>query len=440
MEFRNDLDRTKKIVAVVGAGFGGLSFCQKFRSPHAETVLVDRQNHHLFQPLLYQVATAGLSAPEIAQPIRTIFAGRRRLGIFMEKVEVVDLAAQTLQVRGTAYHWDYLVLAAGAVTSYFGHPEWEQHAPGLKSLADAGRIRNDILQALERAEAETNPAELTRLLTFVVVGGGPTGVEMAGAIAELTKRVMRRDFRRIDPTKARIVLIEAGPRLLATFHPKLSEHAKRDLERLGVEVLLSCPVRDVREGAVQLDHETLTADNIIWAAGVQAAPLMAALPVPKDRAGRLQVQPDCSLPGFPNAFALGDGVFLKDAKGQIVPGVAQGAIQMGAHVAKIITAELEAASRGAPPPARPAFKYFDKGSMATIGRSRAVAQAAGLRFTGLAAWAMWLGVHLLFLVGFRNRLAVLLQWFYAYVTFRRGARIIWTQAVDRLPGAPTPSD
>jgi NADH dehydrogenase len=251
---------------------------------------------------------------------------------------------------------------------------------------------------------------------------------------------MRRDFRRIDPTKARIVLIEAGPRLLATFHPKLSDHAKRDLEHLGVEVLLNCPVRDVHDGEVKLDHETLATDNIVWAAGVQAAPLMATLPVPKDRAGRLQVQPDCSLPGFPNAFALGDAVALKDAKGQIVPGVAQGAIQMGAYVAKIIAAELDAASRGAAPPARRAFAYFDKGSMATIGRTRAVAQVGKLHFTGLVAWCMWLGIHLLFLVGFRNRLAVLLQWFYAYVTFRRGARIIWTQRVDRLPNLPTPSD
>ncbi len=433
MNFRNDFDPTRKVVAVVGAGFGGLKFCQAFRSPHAETVLLDRQNHHLFQPLLYQVATAGLSAPEIAQPVRMIFAGRPHISILMEKVDGVDLTGQSLVIRGQEYHYDYLVLAVGGVTSYFGHPEWEKFAPGLKSLADAGRIRNDILNAIERAEAEANPAELRRLLTFVIVGGGPTGVEMAGAIAELTKRVLRRDFRHIDPAKARIVLIEGGPRILPTFHPTLSERARKDLTQMGVEVRVNTRVKEVGEGEVMLDGEILAADTIVWAAGLQAAPLLAALPVPKDRAGRLQVAPDCSLPGHPNVFAIGDCVSLTDAKGQVVPGVAQGAIQMGAHVAKIITAELDAQARKTPPPARKPFAYFDKGSMATIGRARAVAQVGNFCFGGFTAWILWLGLHLVFLVGLRNRLAVLLQWFYAYVIYRRGARIIWSQKTDTLP-------
>lgn len=436
MNFRNDLDPAKKIVAVVGAGFGGLKFCQAFKSPYAETVLLDRQNHHLFQPLLYQVATAGLSAPEIAQPVRMIFSGQPHLSIFMEKVEAVDLVGQNLVVRGQPYHYDYLVLAVGAVTSYFGHPEWEKFAPGLKSLADAGRIRNDILQAVERAESETDPVQLRRLLTFVIVGGGPTGVEMAGAIAELTKRVLLRDFRRIDPAQARIVLIEGGSRILPTFHPSLSERAKKDLTQMGVEVRVNCRVQDVRAGEVHIGSEVLAADNIVWAAGLQAAPLLAALPVPKDRAGRIQVAPDCSLPGYPNVFAIGDCVTLTDAKGQVVPGVAQGAIQMAAQAAKIITAELNAKARNTTPPVRPAFSYFDKGSMATIGRARAVAQVGNLRFGGFIAWIMWLGLHLVFLVGLRNRLAVLLQWFYAYAVYRRGARIIWSQKTDALPEPP----
>jgi NADH dehydrogenase len=276
------------------------------------------------------------------------------------------------------------------------------------------------------------------LLTFVIVGGGPTGVEMAGAIAELTKRVLHRDFRRIDPAQARIVLIEAGPRLLAAFHPTLSERARRDLTQMGVEVRLNTMVRDVRAGEVQLDGEILPTNSVVWAAGLQAAPLLAKLPVPKDHAGRLQVAPDCSLPGHPNVFAIGDCVALTDAKGQQVPGVAQGAIQMGGYVAKIITAELDAASRKIPAPARQPFTYFDKGSMATIGRARAVAQVGPLRFGGFIAWLMWLGLHLVFLVGLRNRLAVLLQWFYAYVVYRRGARIIWTQKVDALPETAAP--
>jgi NADH dehydrogenase len=436
MEFRNQLDPDKKIVAVIGAGFAGLNFCHSFRAPNAEVVLVDRQNHHLFQPLLYQVATAALSAPEIAQPMRSIFAGRRHLSIFMDTIKSLDLTTRTLNLRGHTCQWDYLVLAAGGVTSYFNHPEWERHAHGLKTLADAGRIRNDILHALEQAESETDPARLRRLLTFVIVGGGPTGVEMAGAIAELTKRVMRRDFRRIDPGQARIVLVEGAPRLLLAFHALLSRQALRDLKQLGVEVRLNCPVLDVRPGELQLHHEVLQADNIIWAAGVKAAPMLASLPVPKDRSGRLQVQPDCSLPGFPNVFAIGDCAAITDAKGRAVPGVAPAAMQMGRYVAKILATEFDCKARGLTVPVRSPFVYVDKGSLATIGRSRAVAEVAGLRMTGFPAWILWLFAHLAFLIGFRNRIAVFLQWLYAYATYRRGARIIWSQNVDQMPDEP----
>jgi len=436
MEFRNDLDPGKKIVVMLGAGFGGLNFCHYFGSTNAEVVLVDQQNHHLFQPLLYQVATAALSAPEIAQPMRSIFAGRPGLSIFMDAVKGVDLVARTITMRGHAYHWDYLVLGVGGVTSYFGHPEWERHAHGLKTLADAGRIRNDILQALEHAESETDPVALHRLLTFVIVGGGPTGVEMAGAIAELTRRVMRRDFRRIDPRQARIILVEGAARLLMAFDPELSERAKLDLENLGVEVRLNCAVKDVREGEVQLGPETLEAGNIIWAAGVKAAPLLDKIPTAKDRAGQLLVEPDCSLPGYPHVFAVGDCASLKDAKGRVVPGVAPAAMQMGRYVGRLLAAEIDAKAAGAPAPVRTPFVYVDKGAMATIGRSRAVAQVAGIHLTGFIAWIMWLFTHLLFLIGFRNRMAVFFQWLYAYATFRRGARIIWAQKVDEAAKVP----
>jgi NADH dehydrogenase len=403
-----------------------LSCCKALIDAEVEVILVDKQNHHLFQPLLYQVATAGLSLPEIAQPIRTILRPRDGFTVLMEEVTGVDLAAREVVLRGQRLGYDFLVIALGAVTSYFGHPEWARHAAGLKSLDDAARIRREVLLAFERAETSEDAEERRRLMTLVVIGGGPTGVEMAGALAELAKVVLRRDFQRIDPTQAHIVLIEAGPKILGQFDDPLPAKARKQLEALGVEVRTNTPVRDIQNGAVFLDGEVLRAGNIIWAAGVMAHPITKTLGVPLDRAGRIQVLPDCTLPGHPEVFAVGDIVALVDTRGKVVPGVSPAAIQMGQHVAQCIRNDLMHA--GALP--HPPFTYWDKGSMATIGRSAAIAQVGDWKLSGWLAWVMWLFVHLVFLVGFRNKVAVLVQWAYSYLRYKRGARIIsgWEQA------------
>jgi NADH dehydrogenase len=418
-------------IVVLGAGFGGLTFCQTFRHPGARVTVVDRANHHLFQPLLYQVATAGLSAPEIAQPIRSILSDHPNVTVLMERVIDFDLAGKEVVLEANRLSYDYLVMALGGVTSYFGHPEWEPFAPGLKSLEDALRIRRNVLLAFERAEATSSEAERGRLMTIVIVGGGPTGVELAGACAELARRVLRKDFRRIDPGQARIILIEAAPVILSHLPPDLSASAQRQLERLGVQVRLSTRVKSIGQSAVELEGgEVIAAENILWAAGVSATPLTQRLGVELDRAGRVKVNPDCSLPGHPEVFAIGDMALLFDKKGKPVPGVSPAAMQMAKHVARIIEDEL-----AAPAPshvARPAFNYWDKGTMATIGRSAAVAYAGPLKLTGFIAWLGWLFVHLIFLIGFRNKLAVLLQWTYAYFAYKRGARII-TNAVPEPP-------
>ena len=426
-------EQTKHIV-VLGAGFGGLTFCQKLAAPGVRITLVDRQNHHLFQPLLYQVATAGLSATEIAQPVRAILSDKREVTVLMDEVVGVDLAARSVQLNHNRLEYDYLVMALGGVTSYFGHPEWEPFAPGLKSLDDALRIRRDILHSFEEAENLANENERARRLTTVVVGGGPTGVEMAGAIAELARRVLRQDFRRIDPGRARVVLVEGGPRVLGHFRPDLSAKAQRSLERLGVQVLLGQHVQEIRQGEVRLPDRTIEADNIVWAAGVSANPLGRTLGVEVDRAGRVAVQPDLSIAGHPEAFVIGDMAAVRQADGSLVPGVSPAAMQMARHVARTIATE----ALGRPQTARGAFRYRDKGTMATIGRSAAVAQLAGVGFSGWLAWCAWLLVHLVFLIGFRNRLAVLIQWAYAYFTYRRGARIITGLNSGEEPGGPKP--
>jgi NADH dehydrogenase len=415
-------DNTPHIV-VLGAGFGGLTFCQVFRNTRARVTLVDRQNHHLFQPLLYQVATAGLSAPEIAQPARSILRDLPNVSVRLDEVNGIDLAGRRVQLAGGSLDYDHLVIALGGVTSYFGHPEWEEFAPGLKSLDDALRIRREELLAFERAENEPNRAEHDRLLTIVVVGGGATGLELAGAFAELTRHVLRRDFRHIDPGEARVILLEGGDRLLAHMAPELSESAKQQLEVMGVEVRLQAKVSNISEGLVELaDGTRIEAANIIWAAGVSASPLTRSLGVETDRAGRLKVMPDLSLPGYPEVFAIGDLALVLQADGKPVPGVSPAAIQEAQHVSKLISDELAASTPGKTP--RPAFEYWDKGTMATIGRSAAVAEIGSIRFSGFMAWLAWLFVHLIFLVGFRNKLAVLIQWFYSYCTYRRGARIV----------------
>ena len=411
--------RNRKRVVVLGGGFGGLEFCKTFQHEDAEIILVDRQNHHLFQPLLYQVATAGLSQPEIAQPIRSIFTERKDITVLMDEAVSIDLASRKIHCKQQALDYDHLIIGMGVVTSYFGHPEWAEHAPGLKSLSDAIRIRRSVLRAFEQAEMEFDLEKRRKLMTIVVVGGGPTGVELAGAFAELARHVLRRDFRRIDPAVARIILVESGERVLDMFDSPLPDKARTQLEALGVEVRTSCRVEDLGAGFVKAGGERIDAENIIWGAGVMAHPITQTLGLELAHGGRIPVCPDLTLPGHPEVFAIGDIVSLTDSNGVLVPGVSPGAIQMGIHVAKLLRAEMDGNQA-----VKRDFRYRDKGSMATIGRSAAIAQVAGLHFSGFIAWMLWLFVHLIFLVGFRNKVAVLLQWFYSYVRYKRGARII----------------
>ena len=412
-------------IVVLGAGFGGLTFCKHFRHPGARITLVDRTNHHLFQPLLYQVATCALSATDVAQPIRGILSNRPDITVLLDQATGFDLAQKKVVLEKTVLDYDYLVLALGGHTGYFGHHEWEKFAPGLKTLDDALRLRSRILLAFEKAENETDPVEHDRLMTIVVVGGGPTGVELAGSFAELTRTVMNLDFRRIDPAQAHVILLEGGPRILSHLPPELSEKAKWQLIHLGVNVKTDTQVKSIREGVVELANgKMIKAGNIVWAAGVASSPLTKKLGCELDRGGRVKVNPDLSVPGHPEIFTIGDMALVLQADGKPVPGVSPAAMQMGKHVAKIIKAELDA---GANPPARPPFKYWDKGTMATIGRSAAVAQMGKIKLTGYPAWLAWLFIHLIFLVGFRNRTAVLFQWAYSYFSNRRSARIITHQ-------------
>ena len=433
------LDERLPHIVVVGAGFGGLTFAQKFPGPLARITVVDRQNHHLFQPLLYQVATAGLSAVDIAQPIRAILRKKPNLEVLMADVTGFDLAAKKVLLdhgvttfaggetkfapaRGELAY-DYLVLAAGGLTSYYGHDDWEKAAPGLKTLDDALAIRRKVLLAFERAESEPDEQRRKDLMTIIVVGGGPTGVELAGTFAELARTVLVRDFDRIDPSKARVLLIEGGDRVLAHYPPDLSTSAQRQLEQLGVEVWLGKHVKDLRDGEVEMPDGEIIRGSVIWGAGVVASPLTKQLGAKLDRAGRVEVLPDLSVPGHPEAFAIGDLVTLTDPKGKVVPGVAPAAMQMGEHVAKTIARELREGIRPGSVERAP-FVYWDKGSLATIGRSAAVAQLGRLHFGGWLAWLAWLFVHLVFLVGLRNRIAVFFTWVYSYLTYKRGARII----------------
>ena len=430
-------------IVVLGAGFGGLTFCKEIQVPGARITLVDRTNHHLFQPLLYQVATCGLSAPDIAQPVRSILSDREDVTVLLDNVTGFDFTNQRVLLEKNSLTYDYLVLAMGGQTGYFGHPEWERFAPGLKSLEDALRIRSHVLLSFEQAENEAGTSEHDKLMTIVVVGGGPTGVELAGSFAELTRTVLNRDFRRIDPTQARIILIEASQHLLSNFPVDLSASARRQLEALGVKVRTGTSVKDIRDGEVELvGGEIIPAANVIWAAGVTASPLTKKLGVELDRSGRVKVNPDLSLPGHPEIFAIGDLAFVPQADGRPVPGVSPAAIQMSQHVVKIIEQE---AMFGARRTARPAFKYWDKGSMATIGRSAAVAWIGKLKFSGPLAWLAWLFVHLIFLIGFRNRTSVFFQWAYSYCSYKRSARLITnlpvkTEPDPRLkPLAPVPA-
>ncbi len=404
-------------VLIVGAGFAGLAAARALggRKDVAVTVL-DRTNHHLFQPLLYQVAMAGLSPAEIASPIRSLLARYPNVEVLLGDVTAVDLAKRTLASTCGERSYDYLILACGATHSYFGHDEWAPHAPGLKTLAQATEIRRRVLVAFENAEREMDRAKRRACLTFAVVGGGPTGVELAGALAEISRHTLKREFRNMDPATSRIVLIEAGSRLLASFSPALSGRAQRDLEQMGVAVWLEKMVTHVDAAGVTLGDERLEAGTVLWAAGVQPSPLNRTLAAPLDRQGRIMVQPDLSLKDRPEVFVLGDQAHVETERGPL-PGLAPVAMQQGRHVAINIMGEL--AGR----PRRP-FVYLDKGQMATIGRRRAVAEWKGRAFAGGIAWLMWLVVHIYYLIGFKNRLFVLFQWAWSYVTYRRGARLI----------------
>lgn len=407
---------TRKKVLVIGGGFAGLWAVRALARAPVDIVLIDRVNHHLFQPLLYQVATGGLSAPAIAAPLRHILRRQKNVTVLLGEVEGIDTAAKQVRLADQTLDFDYLLVAAGSSHAYFGNDQWEPHAPGLKTLSDALAIRRRILSAFENAERETDPVKQAAWLQFAVVGGGPTGVELAGTLAEIARHTLKNEFRRIDPTKARILLIEAGARVLSSFSASLSEQARKQLTKLGVEVRTGTPVAQIDADGLTLGGERINARTVLWAAGVQASPLGALLAVPLDRVGRVLVAPDLSVPGLPNIFVAGDLAAFQQA-GKPVPGVAPAAKQMGAHVARVIAARLSGA------PSR-SFRYRDFGNLATIGRMAAVVEFGRVKLTGLLAWWFWLLVHIFFLIGFRNRLMVLTDWAWAYFSYQRSARIV----------------
>jgi NADH:quinone reductase (non-electrogenic) len=404
-------------VVILGAGFGGLEATKILRHAPVEITLIDRQNYHCFQPLLYQVATAALSPADIAWPIRHILRRQENATVFMAEVNGIDAQARVVKTRAGPFPFDFLVIATGAGNSYFGRDHWAEVAPGLKRIEDATRIRRSILSAFEQAELAGDDAERKRLLTFVIIGGGPTGVEMAGAIAEIARQTLARDFRRIDPRTARIVLIEAGPRLLPTFSEHHSNYARDTLTAMGVDVMTSSPVMECDERGVDLADRRIEAGSVIWAAGVIASSAAQWLSVQHDRAGRLVVRPDLSLQGFNNIFAIGDTASVKDASGRQVPGLASAAKQMGNYVGKLIAARVAGQSL-------PAFRYWHEGSLATIGRRAAVVELGPIQLKGFIGWMFWSAVHIYFLIGLRNRFVVAITWLWSYVTFKRGARLI----------------
>ncbi len=414
-------------VVIVGGGFGGLNCAKHLKKTKLDILLIDKTNHHLFQPLLYQVASAALSPGEIAIPIREIVRKQSNTSVIMGDVVQVDKKLRQIVLRnGDRIGYDFLVLAVGARHSYFGNDAWEQFAPGLKTVKDALHIREEILISFEKAERLDSISEAAKYLNFVIIGGGPTGVEMAGAIAEIAHKTMFKNFRRIRPEKSKIYLIEAAPQILPVYPEKLALRAKRDLESLGVFVITGKKVTNVNADGVQVEETFYPCKNIIWAAGNQAAPLLKTLEVPLDRAGRVVVEPDLSIPGNPEIFVIGDAAAAMGKDGKPLPGIAPTAIQQGAYVAKII-------KKGIPKESRPAFRYFDKGSMATIGKAKAVAMVGKLQMTGIVAWCMWCFIHIVYLIGFRNRLAVMIEWIIFYLTGQRGARLIYSSVETDLP-------
>ena len=406
-------------VVIIGGGFGGLSAAHALKHMQVRVTLIDRRNHHVFQPLLYQVATAGLSPGDIASPIRWILRRQRNIHVLMEEALSIDVPNHRIITPIGAIDYDYVIVATGSTHAYFGHDDWQPLAPGLKELDDALLIRRHVLTAFEKAEASANDAERRRLLTFVIVGGGPTGVELAGALAEIARHALRHEFKTIDPGTARVILLEGGPDILSTFPRELREHAVRDLQRIGVEVRTRALVTGLRPEHVQVGNETIDSGTVLWAAGVQASPLGRSLGAPLDRAGRVIVQPDLTIPGHPEVFVVGDLAAYSHDGGKLLPGVAQVAMQQAAHAAKMIARDLHVR----PQPRLP-FKYFDFGNLATIGRAKAIADFGWIRVSGYLAWLMWLFIHVLKLIGFRNRVLVLTQWAWAYFTYQRSVRLI----------------
>jgi NADH dehydrogenase len=431
-------------VVIVGAGFGGLNAARALAHAPVQVTVLDRKNHHTFQPLLYQVATGGLSPGEIASPIRSILSGHDNIEVLMTEVTGFDLERRLVETPELTIPFDYLVVAAGATHAYFGHDDWEPLAPGLKSVEDAVEIRRRVLLTFELAEKQSVAGETALPLNFVVVGGGATGVELAGTLAEISRHALAHEFRSIDPKRTHILLVEGGPRVLPAYPEDLSRSAEEQLRHLGVEVRTSTMVTKVEPGAVYVGETHLPAAVVLWAAGVAASPLGKKLEVPVDRAGRVPVNPDLSVPNHPEVFVIGDLAAAKDEHGKMLPGVAPVAIQEGRFVAKLIRKEVEfqtATSRSAQsstPPARkgayprPSFHYWDKGSLATIGRAAAVAEFGKIHISGFVAWLAWLFIHIMFLIGFRNRLLVFIQWAWSYFTYERGARLI--TGSDQLPG------
>jgi NADH dehydrogenase len=403
-------------VVIIGGGFAGLYAAKRLAREAVSVTVVDRRNHHVFQPLLYQVATAALNPSDIAAPIRSILRRQRNTRVILGDVTAIDRNRRVVTMTDGELPYDFLIVATGATHSYFGNDQWEPFAPGLKSIEDALEMRRRVLLAYEAAEKETDLANRNALLTFVVVGGGPTGAELAGALAEIGKHSMERDFRSIDPSSVRVVLVEGIDRVLSSFDPKLSRSAAAQLTRLGVEVRTNCRVTAIDGNGVTLGDETIRSATVLWGAGVQASPVARFLGVPLDNAGRVLVERDLSIPGSPEVFVAGDLAHFEQ-DGKLLPGVAQPAMQGGAHAAANIVRRIRGESTIP-------FRYHDKGSMATIGRAAAIAQFPRLQLSGLPAWLAWLFVHILFLIGFRNRLLVMIQWAWAYFTFQRGARLI----------------
>jgi len=415
-DMENTTAKTPHII-IIGGGFGGLWATRALRKEPVRITLIDRCNHHLFQPLLYQVATAGLSAPDIAAPLRHILRRQANVDVRLAEVAAIEPAQRRVALGdGSTMNYDTLVLASGATHAYFGHDEWAPHAPGLKTLDDALQLRRRLLLAFEHADAETDAERRAGWLSFAIIGGGPTGVELAGTLAEIARHTLRREFRHIDPAQAKVRLIEAGPRVLSSFPEKLSAKARRQLERLGVDVVTAAPVTEITSDGYRVGAEFVRAHTVVWAAGVAGSSLARSLGVPLDRAGRVPVADDLSVPGHPEIFVIGDLAAVSQ-DGKAVPGVAPAAKQMGNHVASVIRDRLN----GEP---SAAFRYRDYGNLATIGRMAAVVDLHGLRFSGALAWWFWLVAHVLFLIGFRNRLVVMLNWTWAYWSYQRAARII----------------